>query len=58
MLVRILVTSVMLIALNFLPIGGIWLLAAYLAAYFVIGYDILQKAGKSILNGRAFDENS
>ena len=57
MLVRILVTSVMLIALNFLPIGGIWLLAAYLAAYFVIGYDILQKAGKSILNGRAFDEN-
>ncbi|MEI3416854.1 MAG: heavy metal translocating P-type ATPase [Christensenellaceae bacterium] len=57
MLVRILVTSVMLIVLNFLPIGGIWLLAAYLAAYFVIGYDILQKAGKSILNGRAFDEN-
>ena len=57
MLVRILVTSVMLIVLDFLPIGGIWLLAAYLAAYFVIGYDILQKAGKSILNGRAFDEN-
>ena len=57
MLVRILVTSVMLIVLNFLPIGGVWLLAAYLAAYFVIGYDILQKAGKSILNGRAFDEN-
>ena len=57
MLVRILVTSVMLIVLNFLPIGGIWLLAAYLAAYFVIGYDILQKAGKSILNGRACDEN-
>ena len=57
MLVRILVTSVMLIVLNFLPIGGIWLLAAYLAAYFVIGYNILQKAGKSILNGRAFDEN-
>ena len=57
MLVRILMTSVMLIVLNFLPIGGIWLLAAYLAAYFVIGYDILQKAGKSILNGRAFDEN-
>ena len=57
MLVRILVTSVMLIVLNFLPIGGVWQLAAYLAAYFVIGYDILQKAGKSILNGRAFDEN-
>ena len=29
----------------------------YLAAYFVIGYDILRKAGKGILNGRVFDEN-
>ena len=57
MLVRILVTSVMLIVLNFLPIGGIWQLAAYLAAYLIIGYDILQKAGKSVVNGRAFDEN-
>ena len=32
-------------------------LIAYLAAYLVIGYDILKKAGKGILNGRAFDEN-
>ena len=29
----------------------------YLIAYFVIGYDILKKAGKGILNKQVFDEN-
>ena len=71
MLVRILITAVMLIALKFIPIScgtpvialkfipitGVPQLIAYLAAYLVIGYDILRKAGKGILNGRAFDEN-
>ena len=57
MLVRILITAVMLIALNFISITGVWQLLAYVAAYLVIGYDILRKAGKGILNGRAFDEN-
>ena len=57
MLIRILITAVMLIALKFIPITGIPQLVAYLAAYLVIGYDILKKAGKGILNGRAFDEN-
>ena len=56
-LVRILITAVMLIALHFIPITGIPQLLAYVAAYLVIGYDILRKAGKGILNGRAFDEN-
>ena len=57
MLIRILITAVMLIALKFIPITGIPQLIADLAAYLVIGYDILKKAGKGILNGRAFDEN-
>ena len=57
MLIRIIITSVMLIALHFLPLTGIPQLIAYLAAYAVIGYDILKKAGKGILNGRVFDEN-
>ena len=57
MLVRILITAMMLIALKFIPITGIPQLLAYVAAYLVIGYDILRKAGKGILNGRAFDEN-
>ena len=57
MMIRILITAVMLIALKFIPITGIPQLIAYLAAYLVIGYDILKKAGKGIANGRAFDEN-
>ena len=56
-LYRIIITAVMLVVLQFLPIAGIPRLIAYLAAYLVIGYDILRKAGKGILNGRAFDEN-
>ena len=57
MLLRILITAVMLAVLHVLPITGVPQLIAYLAAYLVIGYDILKKAGRGILNGRAFDEN-
>ena len=57
MLLRILITAVMLAVLHVLPITGVPQLIAYLAAYLVIGYDILRKAGRGILNGRAFDEN-
>ena len=57
MLSRILITAVMLAALYFLPVTGWLRLALYLAAYLVIGYDILKKAGQGILNGRVFDEN-
>ena len=57
MLARILVCAVMLIALQFLPITGIPRFALYLAAYLVIGFDILKTAAKGIGNGREFDEN-
>ncbi len=57
MLTRILVCAVMLIALQFLPITGIPRFALYLAAYLVIGFDILKKAATGIGNGRVFDEN-
>ena len=57
MLARSLVCAVMLIALQFLPITGIPRFALYLAAYLVIGFDILKKAAKGIGNGRVFDEN-
>ena len=52
-----LIAAVMLIALQFLPITGIPRFALYLAAYLVIGFDILKKAAKGIGNGRVFDEN-
>ena len=57
MLVRIIITAVMLAALYVIPVTGWLRLALYLAAYAVIGYDILRKAGRGILNGRVFDEN-
>ena len=57
MLVRIIIAAVMLIALKFIPGRGLVQLALYLVAYLVIGYDILRKAGKGIVNRRVFDEN-
>ena len=57
MLMRIVIAAAMLIVLHFLPVTGLVRLALYLAAYLVIGYDILRKAWKGILNGRVFDEN-
>ncbi len=57
MLIRILITAIMLAVLKFLPLTGIPQLIAYLCVYLVIGYDILKKAGKGILNGRPCDEN-
>lgn len=57
MLIRIIITTVMVIALNLIPATGILQLVLYLAAYLIIGYDILRKAGRGILNRRVFDEN-
>jgi len=57
MLIRILITIVLLVALNLAHLKGIVNLGLYLVTYLVIGYDILRKAGKGILNRRVFDEN-
>ena len=57
MLIRIIITAVMVIVLNFISITGFWQFMLYLAAYLIIGYDILKKAGKGIWNRRVFDEN-
>ena len=57
MLIRILITIVLLVALNLVHLKGLVNLGLYLVTYLVIGYDILRKAGKGILNRRVFDEN-
>ena len=57
MLTRILIAAAMLIALKLIPVTGVLQLALYLVAYLVIGYDILKKAWKGILNRQVFDEN-
>ena len=57
MLTRIIVAAVMVIALNLIQVTGIVQLLLYLATYLIIGYDILKKAGKGIINRQVFDEN-
>ncbi len=71
MLVRILIAAAVLLGLQFLsaetfaqidtylfPSAGRWVrLVMYLVDYLIIGYDILRKAIKGILNKRVFDEN-
>ena len=57
MLIRILITIVLLVALNLLHIKGVINLGLYLVTYVIIGYDILKKAGIGMLNRRVFDDN-
>lgn len=57
MLIRIIIAAVMMIALEFVPVAGIWRFILYIIPYLIIGYDILKKAFKGILNKQIFDEN-
>ena len=57
MLTRIMAAAFGVILLNFVPVTGILRFTLYLAVYLVIGYDILKKAGRGILNRRMFDES-
>lgn len=57
MLVRIIIAAVLMIALNFVPAKGVLRFGLYLIPYLIIGYDILRKAWKGILNRQVFDEN-
>ena len=57
MLCRIIVTAVLVLAIRLFSIGGLPGTLLYLAAYLIIGYDILRKAVKGILRGQVFDEN-
>lgn len=57
MLIRIIVAAVLMIVLKLLPIEGILRFLLYLVPYFIVGYDILRKAFKGIVNRQMFDEN-
>lgn len=56
-LARILLTALLLIALQFVPVTGTGQMALYLVPYLLIAYDILGKAARGIRNGQVFDEN-
>ena len=56
-LIRIIIAAVLVIVLQFVPVEGYVRFGLYMIPYLVIGYDILKKAGKGILNRQIFDEN-
>ena len=57
MLFRIIVTALLMIVFELLPIDGIPLFVLYFITYLVSGYDILLKAFRGIRNRQVFDEN-
>ena len=56
-LIRIIIAAVLLIFLKLVSLPAWLSVVLYLAAYIIIGYDILRKAFKGILNKQVFDEN-
>ena len=56
MLIRITVSAVLMIVLNFVPVQGVPRFLLYMVPYLIVGYDILLKAGKGIRNRQVFDE--
>lgn len=56
-LYRIIIASILIVLLHFLPAKGWAAFALYLIPYIVIGYDILRKAALGIAHGEVFDEN-
>ena len=57
MLYRIIIAAALMIVFHFLPFEGIPRFLCYMIPYFIIGYDILRKAWKGIINRQVFDEN-
>ena len=57
MLIRIAIAALLLAAVKLFKIGGWAGTALYAASYITIGYDILRKAFRGIINHQVFDEN-
>ena len=57
MLIRIIIAAVLIVVFSLLPAEGYPRFVLFMIPYLVIGYDILKKAFKGILNKQVFDEN-
>ena len=57
MLIRIIIVAVLIVVFSLLPAEGYLRFVLFMIPYLVIGYDILKKAFKGILNKQVFDEN-
>lgn len=56
-LIRIIIAVALVGVISLLPVGGYIRFALFMIPYLVIGYDILRKAVKGIMNRQVFDEN-
>jgi Zn2+/Cd2+-exporting ATPase len=57
MLGRIILSAILIVGLEQLPIAGMLRFGLFMIPYLIIGYDILIKAAKGIKNRQVFDEN-
>ena len=57
MLIRIIIAAVLIVVFSLLPAEGYLRFGLFMIPYLVIGYDILKKAFKGILNKQVFDQN-
>ena len=57
MMIRIIVSLILMIVFSLLPVEGYFQFGLFMIPYLIIGYDILKKAFKGILNKQVFDEN-
>ena len=57
MLARIIIAAILMVGLGFTEVSGPARFILYMIPYFVVGYDILIKAGKGIKNRQVFDES-
>lgn len=56
-LIRIIIAVALVGLISLLPVDGYIRFALFMVPYLVIGYDILRKAVKGIMNRQVFDEN-
>ena len=56
-LLRILIAAALMVILHFVPTEGIVRFILYMIPYLIVGYDVLCKAWKGIVNRQAFDES-
>ena len=56
-LLRLILSAVLIVAVQFIPAAGWFRFALCLIPYLIIGYDILWEAAHGILSGQVFDEN-
>ena len=56
-LIRIIISVALVGLISLLPVKGYLRFGMFMIPYLVIGYDILRKAGKGIMNRQVFDEN-